>query len=157
MPIFLSDENGNHQPARTDSGAELVVLSDDLTPSEVGTELGLVADCWWLRGEFVSHPQEERWHRSRPYPHNGWTLASRLPKSEPAEKHLADLLERIGPHARRVSELASDPRIVSARLWLVHHTDNENPGFSLSDWLLKRVVALGVGLDADVYVIPSVE
>jgi hypothetical protein len=153
MPIFVIDENGNYQPARTDSGASLVVLSDELTPSDVGTELGLVADRWWLRGEFVSHPQDERWHRSRPHSHNGWELASRLPEVEPVEKHLVELLERFGPQARRVSELVSDPRIVSIRLSLGHHTNNENPGFSFSDWLLKQVVALGVGLDLDVYVI----
>ena len=127
MPIFLANEDGSYTPAQTNSSARLVVLSDDLPPDEIGEALGLTPDRWWLRGEFDSHPRDERWRRSRPHPFNGWEVGSRLPKDAPPDEHLLDLLDRIGSANHRVAGLVVHPRIHSVRVWLGHFTDNENP------------------------------
>jgi hypothetical protein len=151
MPIFLANEDGTYVPARTTSSASLVILSVERRPDEITTHLGMTPDRWWLAGEFESHPQDPRWRRSRPHPFDGWELASRLPEDAAPDAHLVDLLDRIGDAADRVSALVADPRIRSVRLWLVHHSDNENPGFSLNAALVERLNRLGTGLDVDVY------
>lgn len=153
MPIVLANEDGSYTPPRKRSRASLVVLSDVLSPDEISTELCLAPDRWALRGEFESHPPgTERFRRSRPYPHNTWTMESRLPETAEPEMHLADVLERIGAKARRVADIAAEPRIHSARLWLALHIDNENPGISLSGALIRDLAALATGVEIDVYV-----
>jgi len=153
MPIFLANEDGTYVPARTSSSARLVVLSQDQRPEDISARLGLTPDRWWLAGEFESHPQDPRWRPSRPKPFNGWELESRLPEDAAPDAHLTDLLDRIGEAADKVADLAMDPRIHSARVWVGHHTDNENPGFSLSPDLVARLTRLATGLEVDVYVL----
>jgi hypothetical protein len=79
-------------------------------------------------------------------------MESRLPETAEPEMHLADVLERIGAKARRVADIAAEPRIHSARLWLALHIDNENPGISLSGALIRDLAALATGVEIDVYV-----
>lgn len=151
MPIFLANEDGTFVPARTSSSARLVVLSVKRLPDEITTHLGMTPDRWWLAGEFESHPQDPRWRPSRPKPFNGWELESRLPEDAAPDAHLVDLLDRIGDAADKVADLVADPEIHSVRLWLGHHSDNVNPGFSLNAALVKRLDRLGTGLEVDVY------
>jgi len=83
---------------------------------------------------------------------NGWALESKLAEEAAAEVHLGDLLDRVGDAADEVASLTTDPRIHSVLVRLGHHTDNENPGFSLNPGLVERLVRLGAGLEIDVYV-----
>jgi len=150
MPVYVLDDDGNYQPARTDSSASLLVLSDEMTAAEIGAELGLVADRWWALGEIEQHP--DRGHRARKgHRHNGWEISSRRPDTEALEDHLTDLLDRIGDRAPLVASLAADSRVLSVRLWLSHFTDNEAPGFSFPDELLRRLLDLRLGLDLGVW------
>jgi hypothetical protein len=152
VPIFLANEDGSYVPAQTSSSASLVVLSADIPADQISADLGITPDRWWVRGEFEFHPQDSRSRHSRPFPFNGWELASQLPETAPPEDHLVDLLERIGPAGPRVAALVGNPQVASVRLRVGHHTDNANPGLSLSDSLLQRVGALGTGVELDVYV-----
>lgn len=151
MPILLQKDDGSYQEPRTSSSARLVVLSEAMSPDEVTAELKLAPDRWWIRGEFVSYPTGDRRRRSRPNPFNGWEFGSRLPESSPPEAHLLDLVTRIGSSAPRVARLVTNAAIKSVQLRLVHQSDNINPGMSLDDSLLKQVVALGTGIELEVY------
>lgn len=151
MPILLQKDDGSYQEPRTSSRARLVVLSEVMSPDEISSELKLAPDRWWLRGEFVTYPTEKRWRRSRPHPFNGWEFGSRLPESAPPEAHLLDLVTRIGSSAPLVARLVNNSAIKSVQLRLVHNSDNVNPGMSLDDSLLKQVVALGTGVEFEVY------
>lgn len=157
MPIFLANEDGTFVPARTRSSASLVVLSVERLPDQITTHLGMPPDRWCLAGEFQSHPQDPGWRRSRPYPSNVWELRSRLPGDAAPDAHLVDLLDRIGDAADKVADLVVDPEIHSVRLWLGHHSDNVNPGFSLNAELLKRLDRLATGLEVDVYALDEAE
>jgi hypothetical protein len=151
VPILLANEDGSYDLPVTRSRASLVALSDELTPQEVSARLGLEPDRWWLAGEFGSHPPDAAVRRSRPQRFNGWQLTSQLDEGAAAEAHLRDLLERIGDAAQGVALLVTDPRI-HVRVWLHHHTDNSNPGLSLTPEALELLVALGAGIEIDVYV-----
>ena len=150
--MFLADEDGNHAPAWVSSNASLVVLSADIHPEKIGARLGLMADRWFLRGEFEAHPKGDRGKRSRPFPFNGWQLKSTLADTAAPNEHLADLLDRLESAVPSLADLASDPQIHSIRLWLGYHTDNENPGISLSPELVTRIAKLGTGIELDIYV-----
>lgn len=153
MPVVLANEDGSYSEPHKRSHASLVVLSDEMSPDEISTELGFAPDQWALQGEFESHPPgTERFRRSRPYPHNTWTLQSRLDESAEPEMHLADVIERIGDRAQRVADLAANPRVHSARLWLALHINNENPGISLSGVLIRDLAVLTTGIEIDIYV-----
>ena len=152
----MANEDGTFVPARTSSSARLVVLSVERTPDEITAHLGLTPDRWALAGEFGSHPQDPRWRPSRPNPYNVWELESRLTADASPDAHLVDVLDLIGDAADKVADLTADTRIHSVRLWLGHHSDNVNPGFSLNADLMNRLGRLGTGLEVDVYAL-SVE
>jgi hypothetical protein len=127
----------------------------DIHPDEIGARLGLMADRWFLRGEFEAHPKGDRSKRSRPFPFNGWELRSTIGDTATPNEHLASLLERLKSAAASIGNLARDPQIHSIRLWLGHHTDNENPGISLSPALVTEIAKLGTGIELDIYVVSS--
>jgi uncharacterized protein DUF4279 len=157
MPIFMANEDGSFVPARTTSRASLVVLSVERTADDITAQLGILPDRWWRAGEVGSHPQDPRWRPSRPKHFNGWELGSRLAEEAPPDAHVVDLLDVIGDAAERVADIAADQRIHSVRLWLAHHSDNVNPGFSLNTDLMKRLARLGASLDIDVYALSESE
>jgi hypothetical protein len=144
MPTYFTDPDGNYTPERVSARARLVFLSDELSPDDLTRLLGLASDKSWRLGELSSY--------GRPHPHHGWELASRLPEDRPAEEQLTDLLERLAPIAPAVASLAKNPAVFQARLWLVRHGENWNPGLSLSLESIRHVDALGLGLDIDIYV-----
>jgi hypothetical protein len=151
MPLFLMDEDRTYQPARTDSGASLVILASELHPNDIGARIGLAADRWWLRGESESHPSNGVTRRI-PHKNSGWVIESRPERTASAEEHLMDLLDRIGDRTEAIAALRSDDGVLSVALWIGHHTDNGNPGFSFKHDVLQRIAALGSSLEIDVYV-----
>jgi hypothetical protein len=152
MPIVLANEDGSYVEPHKTSTASLWVLSDELTPDEISQALRLRPDRWHMRGEVEAHPPETRWRRSRPFPHNAWTLDSRLAETSEPEEHIADLLDRIGDRAELVASLAADARVHSVRLWLTLRIDNANPGIELNATLIARLATIGTNLAVDVYV-----
>jgi len=149
MPTYLTDEAGKYVPERVRSRARLVVLSDSLEPTKLAERLGLAPDESWLRGD--------RRHGGGQHLHHGFAIESRLPEVRSPEDHLADLVERLGPAALRVSALADDPEVHSARVWVSRHGENWNPGFSLTARLVRSLDALSLGLDIDVYVVSDAD
>jgi hypothetical protein len=144
MPTYFANEDGNYTPEKASALARLVVLSDQLSPEELTELLGLAPDKSWRLGELTTG--------GRPYRHHGWELDSRLPQDRPAEEQLSDVLERLAPIAPAVGSLANNPAVFRARLWLVRHGENGNPGLSLSLESIRQIDALGVGLEIDMYI-----
>ena len=144
MPTYFADEDGNYTPEKASARARLVVLSDELSPEELTELLGMAPDVSWRMGE--------PGRGGRPHPHHGWELESRLRQDRPPEEQLTDLLERLAPIAPAIASLANNPAVFGARLWLVRHGENWNPGVSLSVESIRQVDALGLGLEIDIYV-----
>lgn len=144
MPTYFADEDGNYMPEKATARARLVVLSDELSPDELTEMLGMAPDKSWRIGEPTTGGRQFR--------HHGWELHSHIPRDRPAEEQLSDLLERLAPIAPAVASLASNPAVFSARLWLVRHGENWNPGLSLSVESIRQIDALGVGLEIDIYI-----
>jgi hypothetical protein len=61
------------------------------------------------------------------------------------------LLARLAPAVVSLRKLTSQPG-VDAKLWLVEHIENWNPGVSLSPDELASLARIGVELAIDIYV-----
>jgi hypothetical protein len=73
---------------------------------------------------------------------------SQLPLSACVEDHLEALLSALEPHSVRIREAA---RRFSVGISCAIYFHSVNPGFHISNALARRVAAIGLGLDFDLY------
>ena len=98
----------------------------------------------------------EIWERGRPRPgrvdgfvkHERWKLDSPLPETEPFERHLEALIAQLETCADGVREAASRFR---ARLVCYSHFHTWNPEFDISADQIRRIAALGLSFEFDLY------
>jgi uncharacterized protein DUF4279 len=146
MPIyFQEDPDKPFVPARTRSRASLIVLSADLSPSEITELIGIPPDEAHTKGAPQTPQSSYGWK------YHSWQVHSRSHEMTPPEDHLASLLERVEPFAERIAALARSGQVEPLRVWISHHIENYNPGLSIDPGLLARVAQLGASLDLDIY------
>lgn len=144
MPTWFVDDPINFIPPPSTSGAHLTLLSQSIDTAALTALVGLMPDEVWERGQ-------------RPNTAGGFagiTYRSTLPDAEAPADHLDALLERLAPVAAQVATAAADDGLV-VRLWLVHRIENWNPGLSLSRDLVRKIDALGAGVEIDIYVLTA--
>jgi len=98
------------------------------------------------------------WRRGQPRPgssgppvrHELWALDSSVDPSESFEAHLAELLALLERAPNGVREVAQR---FGAVFQCYSHFESPNPGFAIPPELVRRVAALGVGFDFDLYVL----
>jgi hypothetical protein len=78
-----------------------------------------------------------------------WGLKSGLPRSEPLERHLAVLLDVLEPIATTIAELQQDG--CDTDFFVGFSSETEQVGACLEAALLRRIAALGIDLDLDLY------
>lgn len=83
-----------------------------------------------------------------------WALDSRLPGSASFETHLDGLLTELERNPGAVQEVAAR---YDVGFQCHSHFETCNPGFALPSELVRRVAALGLGFDFDLYVFPEDE
>ncbi len=80
--------------------------------------------------------------------HCRWSYYSPLPLETHAEKHLEALLPLLEPYATAIRQCAAE---FSVELCCAIYYEDFSPGMHFSAELLRRITALGVPLDLDLY------
>jgi hypothetical protein len=146
VPTYFMSDKGTYVPANRQAGARLVIVSDEVPAAEIDRMLGIDADESWRRDELVG-----RGRTGRRRPNHGWILESGRSEEASPNEHLGALMVRLAPAVAKLPRLMSMPGI-SAKLWLVEHIENWNPGLSLSPDELAALARIGIELDVDIYV-----
>jgi hypothetical protein len=86
---------------------------------------------------------------TRPIQRDWWTLISPLPRGESfLQDHIEALLKVLEPKALELSSLGEK---CSFGINCVGYYYGANPGLGLSAALIRRLAALGLGIDFDLY------
>jgi hypothetical protein len=124
-----------------ESFARLTIYSDRQSAEELSAALGVTPDEAWNKGDPSS--------RGKAHVRTAIGLRSRIPDERPPEEHLADLLARLEPLGERIaSQIAEGSRV---RLKVALFADTDNPTLSLPAEVLRRLTALGLDLELDIY------
>jgi hypothetical protein len=124
----------------------LEITSPDVPPAEITARLGLQPTRAWRVGDSEAPLSRQK--------ENVWIL--RLP-ARPAVEFtdlLEELLLELDPCKAELVALAQDPRI-TARLSCAGYMTTIVPGIYFENELLARIMALGVDLDVDLFLLPS--
>jgi hypothetical protein len=119
----------------------LKILSEQLTPDQLDSMIGIKCDEGWLRGGFK--PRTKMIARK-----HGWLLESGLPTSAPIEDHISSLLARLSPFAGKI-KLISDEADVSFSCVIYTNT---RQGLCFNSSTVNAIYELGASLEIDLYI-----
>lgn len=122
--------------------ASLRVLSIVLSARELVQALGVVPDKQWGIGDTREKTSIRR-------KENGWEIVSALPLSAGIEEHINALLLRAEAAAEAFNLLGEDACVLLSCAVYCESV----PALFLSAEVVKRLAAIGAGLDLDVYVL----
>jgi hypothetical protein len=111
-------------------------------PKVVTEALGVTPTKAWTKGEAIKHSAHGRQTHSR------WVLQSQLPLAAPIDEHFRDLLPRLEQRRIAVMEVCDRFR---ARLAVAAYLRAANPGFRLDSEVIRRIAALELEVDFDLY------
>lgn len=114
-------------------------------PADVSSVVGLPPSRSWRKGDLYGAS-------GTVHTHDRWELRSPAPESALPEEKLDTLvsaLEAVAPGVRAAAER------FKAGIGCVVYTQRANPGFHVSADCLRRVAALHLSLDFDVYLMSS--
>jgi hypothetical protein len=114
-------------------------------PDLVTQALGFAPTRVWIRG--IPRPGTS----GPPVRHELWAYDSPLPEAEPFEAHLEAILRILETNPNGVRQVATQ---FGAVLQCYSHYETTNPGIAIPPSLVRRVAALGLGFDFDLYVSP---
>jgi hypothetical protein len=144
MPTWFVEDPSKSMPPPSTSGAHLTLLSESIDTTALTAQVGMTPDEAWERGERPNAAGKFA----------GITFRSNLSDAAAPGNHLDALLERLAPVTAQIAAAAADDGLI-VRLWLVHRVENWNPGLSLSGDLIRRIDALGAGIEVDIYVLEA--
>jgi hypothetical protein len=98
-------------------------------------------EAWLVGDPFPNHSTATR-------NHSRWTLASGCSKEAPVEEHLGALLTILEQRCERVREAAQRYEV---EIQCAIYYEDETPGIHLSEEVIRRVAALGLAIDLDLY------
>jgi hypothetical protein len=110
-------------------------------PAVVTGAMGVEPTKAWAKGEPTGI-------RKGTQTHSRWTLQSTLPLGEPIKAHFENLLPQLESRREAVAEVRTR---FEARLEVAAYWREVNPGFCLSASIVKRIAALGLEVDFDLY------
>lgn len=119
----------------------LVIRSQDLSPEEITSAVGLRCDQSWVSGQ-------RRGPTIILQTDNGWVVGSGLPRTSPLEDHVDSLLRRLAPIAEKVKELSTRNAV---EVSVVIYAENE-PALSFESRTLNVLAGMGASLDIDLYI-----
>ena len=122
--------------------ASIVILSSLLSGADIAGRVGMRGDKVWERGEPVGPKSKTRQKFS------GWSITSRTERTEPAGKHVRDILERAEPVWANLVDLQQSGLVESLRFWV--HLDSPTVGLSFEATDLHRIAEIG-SLEIDIY------
>lgn len=130
-------------PAARRAKAALAISSRTKSQNDLGRLVGITADEMWQIG--AVRPGSRT---GQVYPHSGLRYLSHTPESGPPSEHLAELIERVSPAAKRLAEFAAhaareDPSIMPVQINLYLEADTAEVGLSLPAAVLAGIVSIG--------------
>jgi hypothetical protein len=134
-------DDENKEPLPDESFASLTIYSGTSSAQELADALGVTPDESWDKGE--------RNKRGRIYPSSAISLRSGLADAASPGAHLGDLLTRIAPLQSALTIQAEAGN--KARLKLAFFADTDNPMFTLSADVLRKLGDFGLDLEVDIY------
>lgn len=113
------------------------------TPEEVTARLGVTPSRVWRTGDAVGSSAIRR-------KFNGWLVQSTVETQMNLEEHVHWLLEHLPQDLSGLTEISPEWHAELACSVYVH---DQTPAMALDSESLKRLAALGAGLDIDIYVL----
>jgi hypothetical protein len=120
-------------------------LTGDFDPEMVTRQTGFAPTDSWRKGEL--HP---RTRRERKF--DRWELASRLPRSQTLEDHIADVLAQL---EKNPSEFAALAKAHGGLMQLVGYFHEEYPGLGFDASLIAGLAKFNLSMDFDFYALWS--
>lgn len=119
----------------------LKIIDETCLPEEITRYIGIPPSVIWHKGETRSntHLLEKD---------NGWELKSMLPQESSLAEHVNYLLELMEPARAQLEEIT---REYYSLLACVIYFDNEMPEIHFDSDVIKRLAALNLRLDIDLY------
>ncbi|MFC1941653.1 DUF4279 domain-containing protein [Chloroflexota bacterium] len=125
--------------------AELVILSDTLTPDQVNSCLDMKYDKSHLKGDTIQ-PSTIRTKR------NAWIIYSRVPRNTPLQAHIEDLLDRVSPIIQKIRNIADQPNVEVEFNCVVSTIDR--PAMFFTKEQVAAICKMGASIDIDLYLQP---
>lgn len=111
-------------------------------PTVVTQAMGVAPTTAWIKGAPITNA------RGGKQTHSRWVLQSTLPLTEPIEAHFDNLLPQLENRRDAVAEVVSR---FEASLCVAAYWYEVNPGFQLTANTIRRVAALGLEVDFNLY------
>ncbi len=121
--------------------AQLKITSNELTPTEIESQLGIPCDRSWLKGD--SRPNTIIKEKN-----NGWVIESMLDRSEEIPKHIINILDRVQEITSRIVSLS--PRAAVLLSCAVY--SDETPALYFDNDVVKKISSIGADFDIDLYI-----
>jgi hypothetical protein len=116
-------------------------LTGSFDPEEITARAGVDSSDSWRAGDL--HPRTRRERKS-----SGWSLHSRLPRSEPLEAHIKDVLARLDQNPEGFASLSRDH---GGCMQLVGYFHEGYPGLNFDADLVAGLGRYGLSVDFDFY------
>jgi hypothetical protein len=132
-------------PSRqTEIRARFKIIDLDRDPDAVTERLGVRPDEVWRAGDPVAVPG-----KGKKYANAGWMIQSRLGPTETAPRHVADLLERMGPGWAALKGLDCRHHVELSLTVVMHGGDEPELGFDAET--VERLAQVRAHIDVDLY------
>jgi hypothetical protein len=139
------------QPA--ENSVRLKLTGFAATPEEVTALLGLKPTNTGQKGQ--PYQMGTKLITNRKWEHNLWELNSTADPAEPLETHLAQLLQTLQPKQAALAQVLQSGQ---GELLLVSYLEDvRNPNFRISREQLAQIVALGMSVEVDIYLLEELE
>ena len=121
--------------------AYFAIGGDDLDPRKVTQQVGIEPTECWRRGDINPRNRFER-------KSGRWKLESRLPRTEPLEAHIADVLNQMDSSQLAFQQVS---RSYGGVMQLVGYFHSSYPGLSFHEQVIQRLAAYSLAVDFDFY------
>ncbi len=121
--------------------AQLKITSNELTPKEIESQLGIPCDRSWLKGDL-------RLNTLIKEKSNGWVIESKLDRSEEIQEHISNILDRLQEITSRIVSLS--PRATVLLSCAIY--SDETPSLYFDKNMVKKISSIEADFDIDLYI-----
>lgn len=79
----------------------LKIIGNEIVPDTISNATKITPDKEFMKGD--PNPRGERF---LPYQHNGWIVASKVPKSSPLDEHIMSIMNLVLPSANYIRQIS---------------------------------------------------
>jgi hypothetical protein len=132
------------KPKHQSRFVSFTIIGEKLDPEKISAALKLAPSRAFRAGEKKGTGDDE-------WDHGLWSVSTEsVIEAEDLAEHIAWLLDRLEPSATELGEVLSGDDI-RARIFCFFETERLNDGIKLSAGIIKRLAALDLRVDIDIY------